>query len=149
MKIDNITGEKVKRYRQKIDFWDCQLGRNMGVGRDLWQPYEMLVGQTTRLTAHSSTYIKFENVIGLEMSRKKFLLQMTYNLTWLKMQNYMEKEKMLSIFGRLRFIFSLLCCQFLSNLKFKYRCRILFFNAKNHEKLIFEYWFALSWNFLA
>ena len=52
MKIDNITGEKVKRYRQKIDFWDCQLGRNMGVERDLWQPSEMLVGQTTRLTAH-------------------------------------------------------------------------------------------------
>ena len=39
----------------------------------------MLVGQTKRLTAYFSMYIKFENVIGLEILSGKLLLHMTYH----------------------------------------------------------------------
>ena len=39
----------------------------------------MLVGQTKRLTAYFSMYIKFENVIGLEILSGKLLLHMKYH----------------------------------------------------------------------
>ena len=61
--------------------WDCHLGIYMSVCRDLWQPPEMSVGHTQRLTNQFSIYIKFENVIGLEILSGKLLLHMTYSLT--------------------------------------------------------------------
>ena len=72
---------------------DCQLGRYMSVCRDLWQPPEISVWHTKRLTGQFSMYIKFENVIGLEILGSKLLLHMTYSLTWLKNANCMGKEK--------------------------------------------------------
>ena len=67
-----------------IFFWDCQLGRNMLVGHDLWQPPEMLVGQKKSLRDNFLRYIKFENVIGLEILSGKLSFHMTYSLTLLK-----------------------------------------------------------------
>ena len=61
--------------------WDCQLGKNIQVGHDLWQPTEMLVGQKKSLTDYFSRFTKFENVIGLEILSEILLLQMTYSLT--------------------------------------------------------------------
>ena len=53
----------------------------MSVCRDLWQPPEMLVGHTKRLTDQFSMYIEFENVIRVEVLSGKLLLQMTFSLT--------------------------------------------------------------------
>ena len=76
-----------------IFFWDCQLGRSMLVGHDLWQPPEMLVGQKKSLRDHFLRYIKFENVIGLEISSGILSLHMTYSLTWLKSAKLYGKRK--------------------------------------------------------
>ena len=60
----------------------------------------MLVGQTKRLTAYFSMYIKFENVIGLEILSGKLLLP-TYD----KHPNYAKLygKKMFSSFGQILF----------------------------------------------
>ena len=69
----------------KFLYWVANLaGRYMSVCRYLWQPSEMSVGHTQRLTGQFSMYIKFENVIGLEILSRKLLLPMTYSLTGLK-----------------------------------------------------------------
>ena len=65
----------------------------MSVCRYLWQPPEMSVGHTQRLTDQFSMYIKFENVIGVEILSRKLLLHMTYRLTRLKKAKR-GKEKM-------------------------------------------------------
>ena len=99
---------KIITYMVKSDFfvsdgwwkflWDCQLDRYMSVCRDLWQPPEMSVWHTKSLTSQFSMYIKFENIIGLEILRSKLLLQMTYSLTWLKNAKLYSKRKNVLLF---------------------------------------------------
>ena len=57
------------------------IGQNILLRHDLWQPPEMLVGQKTSLTYHFYRYRKFENVIGFEILSGKLLFQMTYSLS--------------------------------------------------------------------
>ena len=55
--------------------WDFQLGGNIQVGHDLWQPPKMLVGQKTSLTDHFLMYRKFENAIRFHHISNKEVVQ--------------------------------------------------------------------------
>ena len=122
----------------EIVVWDCQLGRYMSVCRVLWQPPEMSVRHTKRLTNQFSMYIKFEYVIGLEILSGKLVLHMTYSLTWLKNAKlYRKRKNVLSFRSTTNYVFPCQIADFLTNLYFENSFLILISLAKNHKKLIF------------
>ena len=73
----------------------------------------------------------------------KLLLHITYSLTWLKCAVWVKiKCSPFPVDNASRFL--LPNCQFLTNSNFENSFETLIWLAKNHELLIFEYWFALS-----
>ena len=96
----------------------------------------------TSLTDHFSRYIKFENVIRLEILSGTLLLHMTYSLTWLKSAKLYGKRKMFSIFCKQCCTLSTAKLSILNQFLFwKQLCNSYFIGSKS-RRLIFEYWLA-------